>query len=96
MNRYRKREKAKTVTETIDATGALLTMAEVSRLLHVHANTVRRWSDLGIMKAYRIGPGHHRRFKADDLAAFLVEQPKRRQVDTTRLRKLPKRAKPAS
>ena len=72
----RKREKAKTGTESIKRT-ELLTVKEVCQLLHVHSNTLRRWSDQGILKAYRIGPGRHRRFKAEDLAAFVVEEAKR-------------------
>ena len=31
----------------------MLTIAEVS-LLHVHPNTLRRWSEEGIIRAYRI------------------------------------------
>jgi len=95
MNTYQKREKVKTGTETIKRTG-LLTMREVCQLLHVHGNTVRRWSDQGILKAYRIGRGCQRRFKAEDLAAFVVERAERSRADTTKPRKFPKRAKSAS
>jgi excisionase family DNA binding protein len=95
MNTYQKREKAKTGTETIEGT-VLLTMREVCQLLHVHGNTVRRWSDQGIIKAYRIGQGRQRRFKAEDLAAFVVEKAERLRADTTKPRKFPKRAKSAS
>jgi len=34
--------------------GPMLTVREVARLLHIHSNTVRRWSDRGILGAYRI------------------------------------------
>lgn len=37
-------------------TGSMLTVREVSQLLHVHSNTVRRWTDKGMIRAYRIGP----------------------------------------
>lgn len=67
----RNREKARTGTESIERTG-LLTMREVCQLLHVHGNTVRRWSDHGIIKAYRVGPGNHRRFKAEEIAALVA------------------------
>ena len=50
----------------------LMTVGEVSRVLHVHTNTVRRWSDQGILKAYRIGSRGDRRFAADDISKFLV------------------------
>jgi len=50
----------------------MLTVREVSRLLHVHPNTLRRWSDNGIIKAYYIGPRADRRFKQDDITRFLA------------------------
>ena len=52
---------------------ALLTTSEASRLLHVHINTVRRWSNRGIVKAYRIGPRGDRRFRKEDVARLLTE-----------------------
>lgn len=33
--------------------GGMLTVQEASRLLHIHPNTLRHWSDQGILKAYR-------------------------------------------
>ena len=53
--------------------GGMLTVREVSQLLHVHSNTLRRWSDQGIIKAYRIGPRGDRRFRAEDIALLLLE-----------------------
>lgn len=55
-----------------DTTKTLLNVHEVSQLLHVHENTLRRWSDQGIIKAYRIGPRHDRRYKQEDIAALLI------------------------
>jgi excisionase family DNA binding protein len=52
----------------------MLTVREVSRLLHVHSNTLRRWSDMGIIKAYRIGPRGDRRFRPEDIAVLLLEE----------------------
>lgn len=49
----------------------LLTARQVARLLNVHVNTVRRWSDRGILKAYRIGPRGDRRFNKADIDMFL-------------------------
>jgi len=51
----------------------MLTVREVARLLHVHANTVRRWSDRGIIKAYRITSRGDRRFRLEDVAYFIAE-----------------------
>ena len=54
--------------------GGMLTVREVSQLLHVHSNTLRRWSDQGIVKTYRIGPRGDRRFKPEDIAVLLLEE----------------------
>ena len=62
---------------TIDQARAMLTVREVSKLLHVHGNTLRRWSDQGVIKAYRIGPRGDRRFRAEDIAVLLLEADRR-------------------
>ena len=49
----------------------LLTIADVARLLHLHLQTVRRWSNQGILKSYRIGPRGDRRFKREDIDNYL-------------------------
>ncbi len=49
----------------------MLTTSEVARLLNVHINTVRRWSNLGTLKTYRIGARGDRRFRREDIASFL-------------------------
>ena len=48
----------------------LLSVTQVSELLHVHGNTVRRWSDRGILQPYRIGSRGDRRFKKVDINRF--------------------------
>jgi excisionase family DNA binding protein len=50
-----------------------LTASELARLLNVHINTVRRWSDRGLLKAHRFGPRRDRRFSKESVAAFLAE-----------------------
>jgi len=52
----------------------MLTVSDVARLLNVHINTIRRWSNQGILKAYRIGSRGDRRFQQEDIANFLAEQ----------------------
>jgi excisionase family DNA binding protein len=42
----------------------MLTVNEVAKLLHVHANTVRRWSDRNLIKVYRITSRGDRRLLA--------------------------------
>jgi excisionase family DNA binding protein len=59
-----------------EAIGAMLTIGEASCLLHVHNNTLRRWNEQGLIKAYRIGARGDRRFKKEDIDALLFEQTK--------------------
>ncbi len=51
----------------------MLTTGDVAQLLGIHANTVRRWSEKGALKSYRIGPRGDRRFKREDIDGFLKE-----------------------
>jgi excisionase family DNA binding protein len=51
----------------------MLTVREVARLFHIHPNTLRRWSNNGRIKAYRITPRGDRRFKREEIAQFLAE-----------------------
>jgi excisionase family DNA binding protein len=51
----------------------MLTVKDVAKLLHVHANTVRRWSDRNLIKVYRITSRGDRRFRQEDIARFLTE-----------------------
>jgi len=51
----------------------MLTTSEVARLLNVHINTVRRWSNRGIIKSYRIGTRNDRRFHREDVFGILKE-----------------------
>ena len=49
----------------------LMTSRGVAKMLNVHINTVRRWSDHGILKGYRVGPRGDRRFEREDIAVML-------------------------
>jgi excisionase family DNA binding protein len=51
----------------------MLTVREVASLLGIHANTVRRWSDEGKLKAFRITRRGDRRFKREEISRFLAE-----------------------
>ncbi|MEJ2740148.1 MAG: helix-turn-helix domain-containing protein [Dehalococcoidia bacterium] len=55
------------------STDNMLKANEVAQLLNVHINTVRRWSNQNILKAYRVGPRGDRRFKKEDVENFLNE-----------------------
>ena len=51
----------------------MLKTGEVAQLLGVHVNTVRRWSQKGILKSHRIGPRGDRRFSREDIDGFLKQ-----------------------
>jgi excisionase family DNA binding protein len=52
----------------------MLTTSDVAHLLNVHINTVRRWSNRGIIKTYRIGSRGDRRFVREDIVSFLKQK----------------------
>jgi diguanylate cyclase (GGDEF)-like protein/excisionase family DNA binding protein len=56
-------------TRPIDAT---LSVTKAARLLGVHPNTVRAWSDAGRLRYYRINPRGDRRYRMGDLQRFLA------------------------
>jgi len=56
-----------------DRKNGMLTTSEVAHVLNTHVNTVRRWSDRRLLKAYRIGPRGDRRFKREDIDSFLLQ-----------------------
>ncbi len=55
---------------------AIIATAEVAQLLHIHTNTVRRWSDKGVVKSYRIGSRGDRRFPQEDIIRLLYKMQK--------------------
>jgi excisionase family DNA binding protein len=57
---------------------SLLTTSDVARLLNIHINTVRRWSNEGRLRAYRLGSRGDRRFQREDIASFLAHRAKAR------------------
>ncbi len=54
----------------------MLTTSDVARLLNIHINTVRRWSNQGRLKTYRIGSRGDRRFQQEDINSFLTQKSK--------------------
>jgi len=56
-----------------DLVEPMLPVRKIAQLLHMHANTVRRWSEQGIIMAYRINRRGDRRFRRQDIARLLSE-----------------------
>ena len=54
-------------------TNNMMTVSEASKILHVHPNTLRRWSDKGIIKSYCITPRGDRRFMSGDIYQYLAK-----------------------
>jgi excisionase family DNA binding protein len=59
-------------TMDVSITAPLLTINEAAAFLHVHTNTLRRWSDVGLLVSYRINSRGDRRFFREDLVDFLA------------------------
>jgi len=49
----------------------MMTVTEVSRILHVHPNPLTRWSDKGTIRSVCIAPRGDRRFVSRDIDQFL-------------------------
>ena len=51
----------------------MLTTTEVAQRLYVHPNTVRQWTNKGLLHAYRLGPRRDRRFKREGVDSFIQD-----------------------
>ncbi|MFA5146957.1 MAG: helix-turn-helix domain-containing protein [Candidatus Omnitrophota bacterium] len=49
----------------------LMTINDVAQFLKVTTTTVRRWTDTGLLKCYRIGKRNERRFDKKDVMKYL-------------------------
>ena len=45
----------------------LLTITQAAQFLNLHPNTLRNWSNKGMIRTYRLDPRGDRRFARDDL-----------------------------
>ena len=64
------------MTLTPRPTDATLSVTKAARLLGVHPNTVRAWSEQGRLRYYRINTRGDRRYRLGDLQRFLAEAEK--------------------
>ncbi|MHC4278174.1 MAG: helix-turn-helix domain-containing protein [Planctomycetota bacterium] len=49
----------------------MLTTGEVARIINININTIRSWSNQGIIRAYRVGKRGDRRFRKEDVINLL-------------------------
>jgi excisionase family DNA binding protein len=49
----------------------LLTTSQAAKILNVHTNTIRRWSDSKILTTFRIGSRGDRRYRLKDVRQLL-------------------------
>ncbi|MGI8533644.1 MAG: helix-turn-helix domain-containing protein [Candidatus Limnocylindrales bacterium] len=56
----------------VNELGPMLTASEVAELLHLHVNTVKRLGDRGELPFYRVCKRGDRRFRVEDVTAFLA------------------------
>lgn len=55
------------------ASEVMLTVGEAAQLLGVHINTVRRWTNSGMLPSYRLGSRRDRRLRREDVETFLEQ-----------------------
>jgi transcriptional repressor of dcmA and dcmR len=60
----------------------LLDIGEAARFLNVSETSLRRWTNAGTMPCLRVGRRRERRFRRDDLLAFMEQQPSRAALQT--------------
>ena len=51
----------------------IMTTSEVAYFLRVHPNTVRHWTNKGLLPSFRLGTRRDRRFKREDVDHFLQQ-----------------------
>lgn len=49
----------------------IMTTSEVAYFLRVHPNTVRHWTNIGLLPSFRLGTRRDRRFRREDVDDFL-------------------------
>jgi excisionase family DNA binding protein len=63
----------------------MLTTSDVAKILSIHINTVRRWSNQGVLKSYRIGSRGDRRFKKEDIDKFFSKDISKKEEEQSKI-----------
>jgi len=50
-----------------------LTASQAAKLLNIHINTLRRWTNRGMLESYRVGSRGDRRFTQRDIERFILK-----------------------
>ena len=66
----------KFMIKILDKKPDVLTIQEVAEILSVSLQTLRRWDNLGILKAFRVNEQQQRRYRKDQIIAYLESSPK--------------------
>jgi len=53
---------------------SIMTTSEVAYFLRVHPNTVRHWTNKGLLPSFRLGTRRDRRFRREDVNDFLKQK----------------------
>ena len=70
-----KSEKAATKKKPVpNHPDALLTVGQAAELLNVHVNTIRRWSNEGLLETQCVGSRGDRRFRRRDIDNLLLKK----------------------
>ena len=62
---------AQQVLEEGETIPRMLRVGEMARVLHVHPDTLRKWSGSGLIPSYRIGSRQDRQFLLNDVMDYL-------------------------
>ncbi len=60
--------------QVLSGADMLLSTGQAANLINVHVNTVRRWSNEGILQAYRVGPRGDRRIRQQEIENLLQKR----------------------
>jgi predicted site-specific integrase-resolvase len=52
---------------------SLMTVGKVAGLFHIHPSTLRRWSDQGVIRSFRMNSCGERRYRRFDVYHLLAE-----------------------
>ncbi len=68
-----KPKKKREISSNLASDKTMLRPGEAAQLLGVHANTIRRWADQGVLRAYIISSRGDRRFRRTEIESFLKQ-----------------------